>query len=108
MKGGIMQKDLEAILLKYKDGDTDQRLHMFLAHRELRDRFTAIDCSDTGDQWTADKGSTEFSGLVEYVMRRLVGALKRFMGFSGFGVTTRKLKKKTAPLQEENAWRKWR
>ena len=96
-----MKKDPEAILLEYKDADIDRRLHMFLSYRELRDRFMAIDCSDTGDQWMVDKASPKLVDFVRYVMRRFTGVLTRFMRFPDFGITTRKLEKKTFPLQEE-------
>ena len=88
-----MQKDPEAILLEYKDADTDRRLHMFLAYRDLRSQFRAIDSSETGDQWTVDKATPKLNGLVRYVMKRFVDALNRFIRFPNFGISTREPKK---------------
>ena len=100
-----MQKDPEAILLEYKDADTDRRLHMFLAYRDLRSQFRAIDCSETGDQWRVDRASPKLTGIVRYVMKPFIGALNRFMRFPDFGITIRELKKKTFPIQEERGRR---
>ena len=94
MKGGAMQKDPEAILLEYKDADVNRRLHMFLAYRELRNQFRAIDCSEEGDQWAADKASPKSAGLVKYVMRRFVGALTRFMHFPDLGMSAQEQREK--------------
>lgn len=102
-----MQKNQEAILLEYRDADIDRRLHMFLAYRELRGQFRAIDCSETGDQWTVDKASPKLAGLVRYVMKSFVRALNRFMCFPDLGITTRELKGKTVPLQDEKGRRQW-
>jgi hypothetical protein len=58
---------------------------MLLAHRELRDQFRAIDCTETGGQWTEYNASPESTGLVRYVMKRFVGALAKFMGLPDIG-----------------------
>jgi hypothetical protein len=34
------------ILKEYRNADADVRLELFLAYRDLRDRFTAIDAGD--------------------------------------------------------------
>jgi len=88
-----MQKEPEAILLEYRDADIDRRLHMFLAYRELRGQFWAIDYSETGEECTIDKASPQSAGLVRYVMKRFVGVLNRFMRFPDFGISIRELKK---------------
>ena len=80
-----MKKDLEAILLEYKNTDVNRRLHMFLAYRELRDQFRAIDCSETRDEQTVGRPSPKSVGLVGYMMRRFVDALTRFMRFPDLG-----------------------
>ena len=80
-----MRKDPEAILLEYKDADVNRRLHMFLAYRELRDQFKAIDCSEIGDQRTVDETSSKPVGFVRDVVRRFLGALTRFMRFPDLG-----------------------
>lgn len=80
-----MQKDPEAILVEYKDAGENQRLHMFLAYRELRDQFRAIDCCETGDQRTVGRPSLKSVGIVGYVMKRFVGVLTRLMRFPDLG-----------------------
>ena len=98
-----MQKNPKAILLEYKDADVDRRLHMFLAYRELRDQFRAIDCSETGDQRTADEASPKSAGLVRNVMRRFVSALTRFMRFPDLGMSAQEERKKQFHFRKKRA-----
>ncbi len=37
---------VENVLKEYRNADADGRLELFLAYRDLRDRFTAIDAED--------------------------------------------------------------
>jgi len=39
-------ESVESILKKYRNTDAECRLDLFLAHRDLRDRFTAIEAGE--------------------------------------------------------------
>ena len=41
---------VESILKVYRDADAEYRLDLFLAHRDLRDRFTAIEASEEANR----------------------------------------------------------
>ncbi len=39
-------RPVESILEEYRNADAEYRLDLFLAHRDLRDRFTAIESEE--------------------------------------------------------------
>ena len=41
--------NIEKVLDEYRDGDDSKRLSLFLAHRELRDNFSAIEQENPHD-----------------------------------------------------------
>jgi hypothetical protein len=87
-----MQNSPENILVEYKNADFEQRLYMFLAYRDLRGRFTAIDYSEMHDQLTVDKAPAKSACLGRRVMERFVNALKRRISFPDLAVTAWELK----------------
>ena len=46
--------EIDDVLTKYREGDADQRLSLFLTYRELRDEFSHID-DETVVEQTSDK-----------------------------------------------------
>jgi hypothetical protein len=89
-----MQNSPKNILIEYKNADFEQRVYMFLAYRELRGRFTAIDYSEMRDQLAVDKVPVKSSGLGSRVMERFVNALKRSINFPDLAVTAWEIKPK--------------
>ena len=45
-EGGALMEPVENILEEYRNADAEYRLDLFLAHRDLRDRFTAIEADE--------------------------------------------------------------
>ena len=82
-----MQNSTENILVEYKNADFERRLYMFLAYRELRDRFTTIDSSEICNQLTEEKVPAKPTGFGRRVMERFVNALKRSINFPDLALT---------------------
>lgn len=45
-EGGAPMEPVENILKEYRNADAEYRLDLFLSHRDLRDRFTAIEADE--------------------------------------------------------------
>jgi len=47
---------IERILEEYRTADAEYRLNLYLAHRDLRDRFTAIEGGEEAGQTSPSSG----------------------------------------------------
>jgi len=45
-EGGALMEPVEIILNEYRNADAECRMDLFLAHRDVRDRFTAIEAGE--------------------------------------------------------------
>ena len=57
-----MQKNSENIIVKYKNADSELKLHLFLGYRELRDQFTAVDYREKRSLLMKDKTPAKSAG----------------------------------------------
>lgn len=74
----MKEKNVETIVVEYREGNVERRLHMFLDYPELRQAFMDIDASE----WLKQKPVQEATspGPCRRVMRRLNFAFSNLIG----------------------------
>ena len=74
----MKEKNMETIVVEYKEGNVERRLHMFLDYPELRQAFMDIDASE----WLLKKPVLDAPspGPCRRVMRKLNFAFSTLMG----------------------------
>lgn len=74
----MKEKNVETIVVEYRDGDVARRLHMFLDYPELRQAFMDIDASEWNMQNPVRDAASP--GPCQRMMRRMTFAFNNFMG----------------------------
>jgi len=78
-----MQKSIETILVEYEKADLTRRLHIYLAHRDLRHRFIEIDRREIPLRHRAPNVSFKSAGTCRRVFRRLEFMLNSLVSIIG-------------------------